>query len=65
MINKILKKFGCNNFYIDKSLLTLLIKEFIDYYPKNVCFTRLSNYRKTINLIMMPEFYQMNYENIK
>ncbi|OUM58868.1 hypothetical protein PIROE2DRAFT_15768 [Piromyces sp. E2] len=58
--DEILLKFGCNNFYIDKSLL---IKEFIDYSPKNVCVTRPSNYGKSTNLIMLRDFFQMNYEN--
>jgi len=59
-INEILEKFGCNSFFIDKSLF---IKEFIDYTPKRVCVTRPSKYGKTANLIMMREFFQMNVDN--
>ncbi|OUM59916.1 hypothetical protein PIROE2DRAFT_14439, partial [Piromyces sp. E2] len=59
-VDEILEKFGCDSFYIDKSLL---IKEFIDYSRKKVCVTRPLKYGKTTNLIMMREFFQMNDEN--
>ena len=57
-INEILKYIY---FYIDKSLL---IKEFLEDNSLNgICITRPSNYGKTTNLIMLREFFKMNYDN--
>ncbi|KAL6589940.1 hypothetical protein U3516DRAFT_858475 [Neocallimastix sp. 'constans'] len=58
----LLKKFNCEYFYIDKSLL---IKEFLQDGSKIVCVTRPSGYGKTTNLTMLRYFFEMNYENIK
>ena len=58
----LLKKFNCQYFYMDKSLL---IKEFLQNGSKIVCITRPSGYGKTTNLIMLRYFFEMNYENIK
>ncbi|KAL6588978.1 hypothetical protein LY90DRAFT_513246 [Neocallimastix californiae] len=58
----LLKKFNCQYFYIDKSLL---IKEFLQNGSKIVCITRPSGYGKTTNLIMLRYFFEMNYKNIK
>ncbi|OUM68788.1 hypothetical protein PIROE2DRAFT_57873 [Piromyces sp. E2] len=57
--NIIKEKFKCKSFYIDKSLL---IKEFMEDDSDIICVTRPSNYGKTTNLIMLREFFQMNYE---
>eukprot|EP00833_Pecoramyces_ruminatium_P005198 jgi/Orpsp1_1/1179230/evm.model.c7180000068505.1 len=54
----ILEIFNCKNFYFDKSLL---IKEFLDD-SENICITAPSKYGKTVNLIMMNKFFEMNYE---
>jgi len=56
------EKFKCTGFYNDKSLL---IKDFLEDDSDNICVTRPSKYGKTTNLIMMREFFQMNYENKK
>jgi len=40
----------------------LLIKEFLEDESDDICVTRPSKYGKTTNLIMMREFFQMNYE---
>jgi len=53
-------KFKCADYYIDKSLI---IKEFLEDGSNYICITRPSNYGKSTNLIMMREFFQMNYEN--
>ncbi|KAG4082497.1 hypothetical protein H8356DRAFT_1299749 [Neocallimastix lanati (nom. inval.)] len=58
----LLKKFNCQYFYIDKSLL---IKEFLQDESEIVCVTRPSGYGKTTNLTMFRYFFEMNYENIK
>ncbi|KAL6593584.1 hypothetical protein U3516DRAFT_834195 [Neocallimastix sp. 'constans'] len=58
----LLKKFNCQYFYIDKSLL---IKEFLQDESEIVCVTRPSGYGKTTNLKMLRYFFEMNYENIK
>ncbi|KAL6611821.1 AAA-ATPase-like domain-containing protein, partial [Neocallimastix sp. 'constans'] len=58
----LLKKFNCQYFYIDKSLL---IKKFLQDESEIVCVTRPSGYGKTTNLKMLRYFFEMNYENIK
>ena len=41
----------------------MLIKEFLEDESNEICVTRPSNYGKTTNLVMMQEFFQMDYEN--
>ncbi|ORX59180.1 hypothetical protein BCR36DRAFT_394700 [Piromyces finnis] len=56
---KLINKFNCSYFYIDKSLL---IKKFIDDEATIFCITGPSS-GKSINLYMMNYFFKMNYEN--
>lgn len=54
------EKFKCPIFYFDKSLL---IKEFLEEFSKIICVTGPSKHGKTVNLIMMRYFFEMNYED--
>ncbi|OUM59907.1 hypothetical protein PIROE2DRAFT_14430 [Piromyces sp. E2] len=40
-----------------------MIIKFLEDESDEICVIRPSNYGKTTNLIMMQEFFQMNYEN--
>ena len=54
------EKFKCPIFYFDKSLL---IKDFLEDFSKIICVTGPSKHGKTVNLIMMRYFFEMNYED--
>jgi len=62
VVKELLHNFTCYDFYIDKSLL---IKKFLEESSKIICITIPYECGKTVNLLMMKYFFEMNYNDEK